>query len=553
MERPADEELYRRLRAGDDCFVLNSRQMGKSSLRVRTMRRLEAEGVVCAVIDPQSRGTSPTGDQWYAGTIKRLLGDLDLTEVVTFSAWWKDAAIQVLSPVNRFEEFIDKILLSLSFDTDGFFGMIRSLHERRTERPNYQRLSFCFLGIATPYDLIRDQNRSVFNIDHAVELTGLDRRDTKPLLPGLVSRVADPSAVLDAVLHWSDGQPFLTQKLWSLVSAHCDQDLPAGELVATIAGEQIIRNWEFQDLPVHLRTIRDRLLQGDERHKGRLPGLVQSIQERGEIPADASREQMQLRLAGLVVTKEGQLRIYNPIYAAVFNPAWMRSQLSELRPPIYGEAIRAWESAAHPERPSHLIRGTALEEALRWAKGKSLSPADRERAQVAERDNRLAERAASNCRKLSVVLNRGMVALTGLSAFAWHPKQLAQWRVPEVPLMSEATKTPVEALIRAIAMKSQTDRPGLKEHTIQAMESFAKALVIVFEWGEGDRLIGHKDAIGAAMVSPDIPSFSRVLLSATCHLFVNCLRNLQGMAINAVLAYQRPQSMTITSMREEQP
>ncbi|MFN9630536.1 MAG: AAA-like domain-containing protein, partial [Cyanobacteriota bacterium] len=319
VERPADEDLYRRLRGGDDCFVFNSRQMGKSSLRVRTMRRLEAEGVTCAVIDPQSRGTSPTEDQWYAGTIKRLLEDLGLTEVVTFSAWWKDAAIQVLSPVNRFEEFIDKILLthitgaivifveevdnllSLSFDTDGFFGMIRSLHERRTEHPNYQRLSFCFLGVATPYDLIRDQNRSAFNIGHAVELTGLDRRDAKPLLAGLVGRVADPSAVLDAVLHWSGGQPFLTQKLLSLVSAHCDQNLPAGELVATIAGEQIICNWESQDLPVHLRTIRDRLLQGDERHKGRLLGLVQSIQERGEIPADASREQMQLRLAGLVV------------------------------------------------------------------------------------------------------------------------------------------------------------------------------------------------------------------------------------------------------------
>ncbi|MEB3335076.1 MAG: AAA-like domain-containing protein [Cyanobacteriota bacterium] len=376
--RAADEELYRRLRGGDDCLVFNSRQMGKSSLRVRTMRRLEAEGVMCAVIDPQSRGTTPTEDQWYAGTIKRLLEDLDLAEAVPFSAWWKDAAIQALSPVNRLEAFIDKILLrhitgaivifveevdnllSLSFDTDGFFGMIRSLHERRTEHPNYQRLSFCFLGVATPDDLIRAQNRLAFNIGHAVELTGLERRDAEALLPGLVGRVADPSAVLDAVLHWSGGQPFLTQKLLSLVCANSEQDRPAGELVATIAREQIIRNWEAQDLPVHLRTIRDRLLH----HKGRLLGLVRAIQEGGGILADASREQMQLRLSGLVVPKQGQIRIYNPIYAAIFNPDWVRAQLSELRPPLYGEAIRAWESAPLQERPSHLMRGAALEEAL---------------------------------------------------------------------------------------------------------------------------------------------------------------------------------------------
>ncbi|MEB3335077.1 MAG: hypothetical protein VKP70_08845 [Cyanobacteriota bacterium] len=41
-----------------------------------------------------------------------------------------------------------------------------------------------------------------------------------------------------------------------------------------------------------------------------------------------------------------------------------------------------------------------------------------QRSQVAERDNRLVERAASNRRKLSVVLSMGMVDLTGLIIFA---------------------------------------------------------------------------------------------------------------------------------------
>lgn len=44
VDRAADTELYKALLNRSFCYVLTSRQMGKSSLRVQTRHRLESEG-----------------------------------------------------------------------------------------------------------------------------------------------------------------------------------------------------------------------------------------------------------------------------------------------------------------------------------------------------------------------------------------------------------------------------------------------------------------------------------------------------------------------------
>ncbi|MGD1897551.1 MAG: hypothetical protein ACFB16_11445 [Phormidesmis sp.] len=95
----------------------------------------------------------------------------------------------------------------------------------------------------------------------------------------------------------------------------------------------------------------------------------------GEVPADNSEEQIELRLSGLVRAEQNTLRVANPIYQAVFNTTWTATSLAKLRP--YGAAIAAW-LASNRLDDSRLLRGQSLQAALAWAdESRSLADQDR--------------------------------------------------------------------------------------------------------------------------------------------------------------------------------
>lgn len=386
VERKADEKLYEALNNGEYCCVLNPRQTGKSSLMVRTMERLRTQGCVCIAIDLTEIGTDISKEQWYRAVIQCLVNELREQDInldnFDLDTWCKRHKFR--SPMQQLNHFIEdklvtqtqKIVIfvdeincvlspSLKGKLDDFFALIRSCHNRRARKPKFKHITFVLLGVAILSDLIRDPNKTPFNIGKNIDLSGFHRNEAKPLSQGLQGKVSDPQGVLQAVLDWTGGQPFLTQKLCELIT----NGMEASE-VEQLVQQEIIENWESQKNLQHFTTIRDRII--SPQSVGRLLGLYQQILQKGEINADDSDEQQELVLSGLVVKQDGKLKVYNRIYELIFNFEWVENQLQNKRP--YQQEITEW--LANDQHPSKLLRGKKLNEALLWSKGKTLSRED---------------------------------------------------------------------------------------------------------------------------------------------------------------------------------
>lgn len=133
LPRPADEELLTLCRQAGFAYVLTPRQMGKSSLMIRTAEELLDEGRQVVIIDLTQIGTQVSVDEWYRGLLNLIARQLGLS--IRISDWWQSHSdLGVTQRLTQFFQdvvmtevqdpvviFVDEIDTTLSLDfTDDF-------------------------------------------------------------------------------------------------------------------------------------------------------------------------------------------------------------------------------------------------------------------------------------------------------------------------------------------------------------------------------------------------------------------------------------------------
>jgi formylglycine-generating enzyme required for sulfatase activity/S1-C subfamily serine protease len=356
IERPDDQTLLKLLSEGQYVNVLTSRQMGKSSLMVRTAQALTDQGVRCAIVDLAAElGTPENAATYFLGILSKIVRDLKVE--LDLKAWWAErpedtanqrlmrffrevVSEQVQGPVVCFLDEIDSTLNPKLIWTDDLFTALRGMHNERALVPAYEGIAFCLIGVVAPDELIKDRRTTPYNIGRTLELKDfhLAHDDLSPVAAALAQDGARGRALVERVLYWTGGHPYLTIRLCvSLrdIGAETPEDVDRRVEDSFRSLERLSNDVHFQQV---LRFLETRLTDGLATF-----ALYERVLNGARERDQTTLAHTQLKLSGLVKRDdEGCLAVRNRIYERLFDHRWVEST----KPKRTVQAYRRWAIAA---------------------------------------------------------------------------------------------------------------------------------------------------------------------------------------------------------------
>lgn len=346
VERGADKVLFESLMARRFCYVLNSRQLGKSSLSVHTITKLQSVGIRTVFLDmTRFGGKNLTAEQWYMGLAVELARELGCRrELVTY--WKENAAI---TPVQRLFGAIRDVVLtgkdqrplvifideidatrSLPFDPDEFYAAIRECFNRRVSDESFGNLTFCLLGVAVPSDLIRNPATTPFNIGERIPLGDFTLEEMSAFAQALGLNGLE---LVQRVHYWTGGHPFLSQSL-------CRSIAKLGLSVSSKDVDEIVRrelfDYKARVSNINLADVSNIALHYDVGDSDPvafradlLSDYERALAGKQVVDDESNRVVVVLKLSGIVRSDGRRLFVRNRIYMHVFDRVWIRENMPE--------------------------------------------------------------------------------------------------------------------------------------------------------------------------------------------------------------------------------
>jgi len=231
VARKSDEvALASAARHGVTLTIKGPRQMGKSSLLIRTMSAAAKAGKQVVFLDFQLFDAAALGDAdiFFRQFCAWLTDELDLEDAV--DEYWKrplgnsqrctryvgrHILRQVEQPVFLAMDEVERV-----FDADfrsDFFSMLRSWHNDRAIKPDWRQLDLALVTSTEPYQLIENLNQSPFNVGEVIALEDFSTDQ----VAALNTQHGEPfsSGQLGSLQNLLSGHPYLVRKALFLVAS----------------------------------------------------------------------------------------------------------------------------------------------------------------------------------------------------------------------------------------------------------------------------------------------------------------------------------------------
>jgi len=342
VRRRADDQLYNCVMSGRYAHVVAPDRSGKSSLIAAIAARLEKNARRIAVLDLAQFGDRDGGTdsgRWYYSVAYRLLRQLRVR--YDLQSWWQDKS--VLSNRQRLFEFYSEVLLqhvvepivvfvdeiqcieNLSYAGE-LLASMRAAHNARTTDPDFSRLCFILLGECDPVSLMQEAEWSPFNVTQQIVLDDFSRAELDLFATELNLAPDNAVAALDRIYYWTNGQPYLSQKLARAVARE-PQAENVETLIDRIATTQLAGRAALHNEP-HMSHIH-RAIVNDKKRCDPLLNLYGKIRKGIDVPADlGSALQRRLMAVGLLlIDEQSNLRVRNKLYARVFTARWSNENI----------------------------------------------------------------------------------------------------------------------------------------------------------------------------------------------------------------------------------